>query len=377
MLTESDSNIIYKNQKVKTKATRFLKKSLVNNPSLSSYYEPLIQAFLPLWSNKKHRARVLKIDRITKDIIQITLKPNRHWQGFQAGQYLELTVIQNGAWVTRCFSISSSTQHWHNTGEIELTIREQDHGRVTPWLIKGLTKNSYVQISQAKGTFVFENSPTPKLLIAGGTGITPMKSLLCSHANNHSNGNITDLLYFSRGTHLFKDELLQLGKLHPSINIHLIDSQTQGHFSLSLLEHACPDYKDRTIYLCGPASMSQAITELLRAQGVSEDHLVQEHFLAIRSLPSDHQNIQTHVDFIKAGQKTQTASKNNQTLLELAEEARLSPDYGCRMGICHQCKCTKTKGVVLNTLTGETSDTSKEDIQLCVSIPMSDVEIDM
>lgn len=374
MLTNSDINLSHKNQQLKLKITNFLKESLVNNQSLTSYYEPLIQAVLPLWSNKKYRTKVISIKRLETDIIQIALKTHRHWPGFQAGQYIELTAMQDGALVTRCFSISSSTQAWNKTGIIELTIREQEKGRVTPWLIEGLSKNSYVQISQAKGEFVFEESKTPKLLIAGGSGITPIKSLLSSHQNHQAS---IDVLYFSRSTHLFQEELETLIQKHPSFKVHFIDTQTQGHLDEAMLEAFCPDFKERVIYLCGPSKMSKDITELFVSQGIEKERIVQEHFLPIRALPSSQPEIEAQVEFIKAGQTTQTLSKRSQTLLELAEDARLSPDYGCRMGICHQCKCTKNKGVVLNTLTGETSDTAKEDIQLCVSIPLSDVEIEL
>jgi ferredoxin len=65
------------------------------------------------------------------------------------------------------------------------------------------------------------------------------------------------------------------------------------------------------------------------------------------------------------------------TLLEQAEAAGLSPEFGCRMGICHTCTCRKTAGAVRNVLTGEISDEEDEDIQLCVSLPEGDVALDI
>jgi stearoyl-CoA 9-desaturase NADPH oxidoreductase len=65
------------------------------------------------------------------------------------------------------------------------------------------------------------------------------------------------------------------------------------------------------------------------------------------------------------------------TLLEQAEAAGLTPEFGCRMGICRTCKCRKSAGAVRNLLTGEVSDEEDEDIQLCVSAPVGDVALEL
>src|SRR5947208_2905686 len=65
------------------------------------------------------------------------------------------------------------------------------------------------------------------------------------------------------------------------------------------------------------------------------------------------------------------------TLLEQAEAAGLSPDFGCRMGICHTCTCRKSAGAVRNVLTGEVSEEDDEDIQLCISAPAGDVALEL
>ena len=72
-----------------------------------------------------------------------------------------------------------------------------------------------------------------------------------------------------------------------------------------------------------------------------------------------------------------TAAVAAGTLLEQAEAAGLSPDFGCRMGICHTCTCRKAAGAVRNILTGEVSEEEDEDIQLCVSVPAGDVALEL
>ena len=65
------------------------------------------------------------------------------------------------------------------------------------------------------------------------------------------------------------------------------------------------------------------------------------------------------------------------TLLEQAEAAGLSPEFGCRMGICHTCTRRKSAGAVRNVLTGEISAEEDEDIQLCISVPAGDVALEL
>ena len=71
------------------------------------------------------------------------------------------------------------------------------------------------------------------------------------------------------------------------------------------------------------------------------------------------------------------APNNGLPLLEQAEDAGLSPDHGCRMGICNTCSCHKGEGVVRNVITGATSSAGEEQIRICVSVPVGDVVLDL
>ena len=72
-----------------------------------------------------------------------------------------------------------------------------------------------------------------------------------------------------------------------------------------------------------------------------------------------------------------TSGTVKKTLLELAEEEGLTPVSGCRQGICHQCICKKKQGRVYNTKTQEYSDSGPEEIQLCLSVPVGTVELEL
>jgi ferredoxin len=66
---------------------------------------------------------------------------------------------------------------------------------------------------------------------------------------------------------------------------------------------------------------------------------------------------------------------NKTTLLEQFEQKELNVTRGCGIGVCHQCVCNKKSGLVKNLRTGEISDNGEQLIQLCISQPLSDLEI--
>jgi stearoyl-CoA 9-desaturase NADPH oxidoreductase len=70
-------------------------------------------------------------------------------------------------------------------------------------------------------------------------------------------------------------------------------------------------------------------------------------------------------------------AKGAGSLLEQLERAGEHPAHGCRIGICHTCKCRKRSGTVQNLVTGEVSSEPDQEIQLCISVPRSDLEVDL
>lgn len=357
------------------KAYTELSMALVNNANIKSYAEPLIQPLFPMWSASDYRAQVVQVRSESSNCYTLVLKPNKKWLGFQPGQYVELQVIKDGAKVSRCFSISSAPEQYTQFGTIELTIRMQDKGRITPWLKQALNESSTVGLSAAQGEFIIKDRSRPILMIAGGSGITPFRSYL------HSQANIwpvqkANLFYYARnnGDHLFSQELNSISDSCSSLNTHLISTVEMGHLSLEQLEQQCPNFLDYDIYICGPNSMISAVNDLLLDAKVSAENIYIERF---GPAPVDFSKLDKtgSVNFSQSRKSAEIGSKTN--MLDLAESNGLRPESGCRMGICHKCSCRKSSGVVYNTLTDSYSDTGQEDIQLCISIPVGEVTIEL
>ncbi len=357
------------------KVSCWLARNLTNNASFEAYFEPVVQFFLPQWRADRFRSTIMDVRRESADMYSLVIKPNKSWKGFSAGQYLELIVEKEGAWVSRFFSISSSPAYFQKTGLIEISIRIQEKGQITPWLPQALSAGSVVNISEAQGSFVLNEVLEPTLLIAGGSGITPFRSILqqISLRGTDVQHPVT-LMYYARSNEhfIFRQELEVFQQQVPNLDIHFIDTDDVGFFSDAHLLGFCQDFSTRDIYICGPSPMILHARKVLEGQTVNDDQINYE-FFGPEPVSLEVSDKAVNVLFQDSGKQVSTENAEPKTLLALAEEAALKPVTGCRIGVCHQCICKKKSGVVYNSKTKKYSDTGQEEIQLCVSVPVADV----
>lgn len=372
------------------KGWAWFSQALTQHSSFSAYLQPLTQVLVPQWSTDAYRAQVVKIRDEMADMYTLVLRPktgmiDRQWPLFDAGQYIELMVEKDGARTLRCFSISSSPAYYDQTGLIELSIRVQEKGRITPWIREQLEVGSLVNLSEAQGDFVLpKNGVSEKFLfIAGGSGITPFRSMLQQQAMDKDNLNLSSsgldihLLYYSRDNRhiVFQEEIEQLEKDFPNIAVTFIDSAASGFICSDHLQKYCNDFSQRSAFICGPSPMIQQARNVLSELGVAKDKINFEFFGVA---PIEIENSEQGIVHFQTSEKIAISEKNKtQTLLEQAEEQGLTPVSGCRIGVCHQCICKKKSGVVFNTRTKEYSDTGSEEIQLCISVAQGDVVLDL
>ena len=357
---------------------RSLSQSLTQHDSFGAYFEPLIQWVLPMWSTQGYRTRVVRVRSELPDVYTLVLKPARSWRGFQAGQYVQITAEKDGVLSSRMFSISSSPDDFARTGLIELTIRVQEKGRITPWLREHFADGGFVRISAAQGEFVLPATREPLLLLAGGSGITPFRSMLNQLRADAENRDV-QLLYFARDSRhfLFTEEFDRLQLELPNLTITRLDNEQHGLVSEALLRQYCPDVARRQVYICGPSPMIALSRSVLQGMDIATGQI---HFEYFGAAPVDYPRAAADsalVSFRRAGIATEVGGQQARTLLDVAEQAGLKPVSGCRVGVCHQCICQKQSGVVYNTLTGQYSDTGAGEIQLCVSVAASDLVLDL
>jgi ferredoxin-NADP reductase len=302
-------------------------------------------------------------------VATITLQPTSTWAGHRAGQHVELGVDVPGAKrITRVFTISSSDS---KPGErISITIRANPDGQVSRFLVEQATIGTIVHLSQAKGEFVLpDRVPEHIVFITGGSGITPAMSMLRSLQKRTHRGRVTFLHYAQSPQHqIFAAELADVRTTGYGVDVHLLHPEL-GDPALTpmFLEKIVPNFGEVDTWACGPAPLIEAV----QAAYDDSEALRVEYFKPPRVTGGEAGG---EVSFARS---VRSVPNSGETLLDQAEAAGLSPDFGCRMGICFSCTTRKGEGTVRNILTGETSSLPDEDIRICVSAPEGDCTVDL
>lgn len=322
------------------------------------------------------RARVTRVHRPTPDSVTLTLRPNSRWAGFRAGQFVRVTVDVDGVRRTRCYSPAGSAHE----RELELTIKAHEGGVVSGHLYANARPGMVLGLAPAAGEFTVD-SPRPDrlLLISGGSGITPVMSILRTLADEGHRGEVVFLHYARAAEDVpYLSELAEMQARHPWLRVVLagtrrsIHPEINGRFSAGHLRAAAPWYADAQTYLCGPPPLTDDLRELFEREGLGERLHTEAFTATVPFAGGDEASGDVRFTRSEIG-----ATNTGRTLLEQAEAAGLSPEHGCRMGICYSCTQNKASGAVRNAKTGDISAEEDEEIQLCISVPVGDVAVDI
>lgn len=332
-------------------------------------WDRLLQRVDPRLSLREARARVVERIDEDADTISLWLSPNRHWRGHQAGQHVAIGVEIEGVLRWRSFSLSSAPRA---DRRLRLTIRRNGPGNVSDWLVRNAAPGMVVQLSEAKGEFVLPATLPPDLLLIGaGSGMTPIVAMLEALAARRYAGPV-HLLQLDRREDgaLFAKELAALRDALPGLEHRLHVSRRDGRWTAEdpLLQ---PLIAARPTWVCGPASLLDAVIDLHGRVGRAALH--HERFAAPKVAKAPDAPLAVRCTDSEQTFTYSTAS----SLLDAAEAAGLTPPSGCRAGLCRTCLCRKRSGAVRNLLTGHVSAEPDEWIQLCISVPETDLEISL
>lgn len=343
---------------------RMLRSPLVNvltGPHGVDAYTELVDR---AWTGREARATVVEVSRTTPRSVTLTLRPNelcaRLFSEFRAGGHLGVTVEIDGRRHTRCYSPANA----EGSDLIELTVGRHEGGRVSTFLYDFAHPGLVVGIGAVGGTFELDPRARRLLFVSGGSGITPMMSMLRTLRAEGSTADIA-FVHYARTP----EEVAYARELAALPGVRVLHGYTRhgkgdltGHVSAEHLRTAMAD--PDAVYVCGPPALADAV--LAVHPGAQTESFVP----VAPTTPAESSGGQ--VLFADAGV---TVTDDGRSLLEQAEAAGLSPDSGCRMGICHSCTRRKTSGAVKNLITGAVSAAPDEDVQICVSVPVGDVEI--
>lgn len=348
--------------------TRLRKSSLIDLLTGPHGVDRFTELVDPTWSAHDARARVVDVQRMTQRSVTLLLEPNAAAGRWRAGQHINLTVEIDGRMHTRCYSPASA----ENSRLIELTIGRHHGGLVSEHLYRSARPGLVVGLSAPSGDFVLPASrPRRILFVSGGSGITPVLSMLRTLRAENYRGEVAFLHYARTAADVcYRAELAQMSGVRVLYGYtREAGGDVSGHFSTAHRDAALGDAArdDATaVFVCGPPELADAVLGLC-ANACAESFVPKPFVLP--DTPSGGQ--------VTFSDSAISVADDGQTLLTQAEGAGLTPTNGCRMGICHTCTRSKLRGAVRNVNTGAISTADEEDIQICVSVPVGDVVIDL
>ena len=215
---------------------------------------------------------------------------------YKPGQFVTLDLEINGEQVLPSYSISSTPSRPHT---LEITVKrvplppadgaEVSQGLVSNWLHENVIVGSEIKLSGALGKFTCFANPCQKLLlISAGSGIAPMMSMSRWLVDTASE---CDIIFFhsarSPSDIIFRQELELISARHPNFNLAITTTRKElgqswlgltGRLTATMLQSVAPDFRERTVYVCGPNTFMESVQELLEGLSFPMQNYYEESF---------------------------------------------------------------------------------------------------
>ena len=325
----------------------------------------------PLWSARELRGRVLQVRRETVDSATLVIKPGWGFNfDYQPGQYIGIGVLVDGRWCWRSYSLTSSPQKSRRT--ITITVKAMPEGFLSTHLVGGVAPGTIVRLAAPQGNFVMPDpAPASVLFLTGGSGITPVMSMLRTLARREQ---IADIVHLhsapTQSDVMFGAELAELQRSYAGYRLRVRTTRTQGRLDLARLADEVPDWRDRQTWACGPEGMLNDAERTWSAAGIA-DRLHLERFAVSRAAVHGQGGT---VEFARSG-KTVTVDAAT-SLMDAGEKAGIRMPFGCRMGICQSCVVGLVDGHVRDLRTGAEHEPGTR-VQTCISAASGDCVLDV
>ncbi|MFC7528509.1 2Fe-2S iron-sulfur cluster-binding protein [Actinoplanes sp. GCM10030250] len=301
-----------------------------------------------------HRITVAEVITETPDACSLILDKTFD---YRPGQYLTVRTPAG----TRCYSLASSP--FTDTAP-KVTVKRVRDGKVSNWICDNVRAGDVLEFSEPAGTFTPGSLDDDLLLLAGGSGITPIMGIIKA-VRARGQGDLS-LLYANRdpGSIIFKDELDALLPV-----THWLDDERGVPTAEALAEVLRSYPRGRDVFVCGPEAFVAVTEKALRLAGVPPSRIRVERF-EIEQVDSREAIAEVTID----GQTHVLPWGPGMRLLDVIIEAGLNPPYSCRQGQCGACAVRMLSGDVdlVNNEVLEEEDFAEGYILACQAVPLTD-----
>ena len=294
---------------------------------------------------------------------------------YSAGQFCTFRADIDGESIVRCYSMSSSP----DTGDpFTITAKRVAGGRMSNWMNDILAAGDGIDVLRPTGLFVLHDRDAPIVAFAGGSGITPVLSIIKSALATTERP--IRLVYANQRADvvIFADALERLradsgGRL--SIHHHLDDEHgfLDAEECAALVEYGA----DSDFYVCGPGPYMDTVVAGLSTLGVAPERVFIERFVVPEAAPSpatDTGAAATEELVVTLDQhEAQLRYEAGDTILDAARRAGLNPPFSCEQGNCATCMAHLDEGTVTMRVNNVLTPEEVEDdwVLTCQSLPTS------
>jgi ring-1,2-phenylacetyl-CoA epoxidase subunit PaaE len=325
---------------------------------------------------------------------------------YKHGQYLTLKFDLNGKEERRAYSLCSSP---YTDKDPKIGVKKVKNGKVSTYINDKIKAGDKIQVMPPHGNFTVELNPDNKndyYLFAGGSGITPMLSILKSVAEAEPKSRV--FLYYQNKNEdsiMFQEELSAIAERYKDQVLvkHILDEpKTEkkggvlGLFSKKTIawqgeigridpqrtskfinENQSGDKRPEIFFMCGPEGLMNSVESALKNKGIAQEYIYRETFSSASGLGASSTGGATVTATI-SGKKYTVVLQPKETVLEGLIRISADPPFSCMSGACSTCMARVVSGSVRmeRCLALDDSEVQQGYILTCSSIPTTDsVEI--
>jgi ring-1,2-phenylacetyl-CoA epoxidase subunit PaaE len=312
-----------------------------------------------------HRLRVAEVEQLTDDAVAVTFDvPDELAEefAFRPGQSLTLRRLLDGQDERRTYSIASPEGTPPRIG-----VREVPGGLFSTWLVREVRPGDEIEVLAPQGSFTPDTAVAGHhLLIAAGSGITPMLSIAASVLANPDSR--VSMLYGNRRTDtvMFSEDLADLKDAHHARfalahvlsreprDAEIFSGRLDAERLRTLLTAVVPLADVDHVWLCGPFGMVVDARDVLLELGVAPDRVHTELFYVEDEPPPPVEHTEddaiegpsAEVTVILDGRATTLTVARDDLVLDAAQRVRPDLPFACKGGVCGTCRAKVTEGEV-------------------------------
>ena len=345
-----------------------------------------------------HSLKVKDIRRETAEAVSVAFEVPPQQQPefqFKQGQYITLKLKLKGEEVRRSYSLCTSP---HAEKELRVAIKEVAGGKVSSYINRELKVGDSIEVMTPMGNFhtvLSGNKAKNYVLFAGGSGITPMMSILKSILYIEKQSKIT-LIYANKNEDsiIFRKDLDTIVAANPNLTVvHVLDQPASKISDLQTGIITVDKAKALTqnfgglnaddYFICGPGPMMENVKTALESLKISKDKIHIEYFTSVIDAVSSAEvnlsgNVKANVKVLQYGIETEfKLETGGLSILEAAIEAGVDAPFSCKGGVCCTCRAKVLQGKVKMNTNFALTDKEVEEgfILTCQSHPLTETVV--